>query len=291
MTDPFYDKEHVFEQGRRLAIAFGEHVSGPDHLLEFTANYLDFRSGLPREETAWDDGATLSEEQKHATLDVARNWQMAEDTVPPGQNYDSIVILGAHRASLMPRVDHGVTLHDQLRPSLGLIALACFRPIHPKEGVDNELVSTEMDLALDLLQTRIGGSFNLFAAGAWDDLPDEPLRPDEHKHALSVVGSIGHTAVTVLSGSVPVGSERATTASTLKTLGSYLGHHDLNLLFVTTSLARPYQAIQIRNILGEQDVVGVCPASLRGMNSTEPDAQFRILLQEIGATIKNTFGN
>jgi hypothetical protein len=264
-----------------------ENAPDADALLQFAETRLDFRSGRPREDTDWNEGDPLTLEQKTATLKVANSWNMLKTTLPTN-TYDQLVILGAHKASLAPRIQHAVELQGEQIDQAGYIILSCFRPTHPKEEVDNKAIDTELDLAVDLLENGLEAPFEVESVSAWDDLPNDTERA-VGEYAVAYIGHLGVHNATFISGSVPGHSSRATTISTLGSLRTYLDKPSLRLLFVTTSLHLPYQSIQISQVMRdfELEVVGVAYESLNGLSVESPDAKFRAVLQEIGATIKN----
>lgn len=262
-----------------------------DSLLSFAQSTLEFRSGLAREDTPWDYGAALTTRQKAATLAVATQWNMLESTVPgPDDTFDTIVVLGAHKQTLDLRMQHAAKLYHTASE---LMILSCYRPIHPKEGVDQEGVETEADLGKLLLEDDFEQLFQLTGIEAWDDLPTDGERGADQKNAVAMIGRVGLTEATILCGSVPSGIPRATTLSTLETLKSYLGESTPRLLFVTTSLHLPYQHLQIEQVMNEFEyqAVGVAYPSMQNIRPDTPDSVYRMILQEIGGTIKTALGS
>lgn len=273
-----------------LYSAFTGHRQTPevDDLLKLAQTHLEFRAGRPREETPWETGEPLSTDQRVATLEVAHGWSMLETTSPTA-DYDEIVILGAHSESLTPRTRYAVELLKSSAALTGLMVLSCQRPIHPKENVDLDGVKTELDLAVNLLEDESGEDFRLERLEPID-LSDS-VRRQEGEEAVAYVGTLGVRKTMVLSGSLPIGASRATTLSTLTDLRHYLKHQDKSLLFVTTSLHMPYQKLQIAQTMRgvPHEVIGALHPVVEGADIDSPDAVVRMVLQEIGATIKNRF--
>jgi len=186
-----------------LYISFGgTETPNEKTLLDFAGSTLDFRAGRPREDTPWSDGGSLTPSQKQATLDVATRWGMLQ-TTEPHNPYDQLVILGAHRDSLTLRTRHAVELAQQRRDGIAnFIVLSCFRPIHPKEGIDQTEIDNEQELAVSLLQDNIGAKFETETVSSWDDQPDDTERATG-EYGIAYMGKIGLHHATIISGSVP----------------------------------------------------------------------------------------
>jgi hypothetical protein len=272
----------------------GRALMSEQNALALASNHLDFRAGLPREDTPWEVGTPFTTAQKQAAIELTNRWGMLT-TSAPHMPANKIVVLGAHKASLSVRTQYAVDLHgQQLNNGLPseLAVLSCFRELHSKENAPKPGLNTELDLAISLLESELGDKFSYDVATAWDDLPHDTQRK-ESEYGVALSGHIGHTALSFISGSVPSGSERATTWSTLESLRSYLGETSCRILFVTTSLHLPYQSIQISRVMKgyNTEVVGVANARLARLSLDSPDADFRIVLQEVGAAIKNSLGS
>lgn len=249
---------------------------------------LDFRAGLPREETVWEEGNELTLRQRHETLQLAGRWGMLKSTTPE-QPFDRVVVLGGHYDKLKPRMQYALFLRDVFGADPDFVVLCCYRQLHPKEGIDLSHLDTETDLAIELLEASTNESFKLDRLTSWDDSPDDGEKA-VGEFAVALTGSVGPIDATFISGSVPGGHARATTTSTLKSLDTYFDGMSGRTLFVTTSLHKPYQTIQIAEVLGEDsefEVVGINANNQRYPSGYQSDAHFRVILQEIGATIKN----
>lgn len=285
--------EYVAADLEDLSQAFGEQLDTLDNetVLDFAERRLDFRQGRPREDTPWEEGFALSEAQKIETINLAMSWKMINTSFPSGE-FDHIVILGAHKTTLELRTNHATDIYEKNKDQQpGLILLSCFRPMHPKEGVDFSAIDTESDLAVALLEDALSERFKKSTVSCWEDLEGSEQSPADY--AIASVGRIGLVDTVVVSGSIPRGSVRATTMSTLKSLRSYFEDSKPSLLFVTTSLHLPYQALQIQEVMNgiETEVVGISYPNLDKINLDTPDAEFRKVLQEIGATVKNFASN
>ncbi len=261
-----------------------------DMLVEFAQSQLDFRAGRPREDTIWEQGSPFTYEQKQSTLELAHEWGMLK-TTQPASDFETVVVLGAHKPTLTLRTEHALRLTEN-NVGANVLMLACFRDIHPKEGVDDPRLETEADLAFAVLEDGSGTPFILSGIQCWDDISEEYDR-GAGEYGVAFLGSIGARSCAVLSGSVPFGFERATTLSTLESLDTYLAEDTSRLLLVTTSLHIPYQKIQAQKVLGgrEFEFAGVTYQGLDQMSLDSNDAKYRIILQEIGATIKNALIN
>lgn len=284
--------EQILTDSESLYTAFYEEdLRSVDQLLTLANEKLDFRDGLPREETVWEEGDNLTLLQRHATQQVAEKWGMLASSIPQ-KPFERVVVLGGHYERLKPRIQYAVYLQDIYgNAGTDLFVLSCYRPLHPKEGIDLTSLDTEADLAVHLLERNTNQQFIVDSASGWDDDPSAHEK-SRGEYAVALAGRVGTLNATVISGSVPINSQRATTISTLKSLKTYLEGDVDQSLFVTTSLHLPYQSIQIAEVLdgcGEYEVVGMNTSTMVDLSDTSSDAYFRIILQEIGATIKNAF--
>lgn len=267
--------------------ADSEQAPNASDLVECASTFFDFRDGMAREDTDWTNGTGLSTDQKLEVIKIANRWNMLESSRPK-MPCDQIVILGAHRPTLDMRIKYSLDMLSSESDCKDVIVLACFRPIHSKEGVANPEVQTELDLAIDLMEQNTGEKFIIETVTCWDDQPED-LDQQPTEFGVAVCGSLGEINLTFVSGSVPGKSERATTDSTFESMRSLLDRCDARILFVTTSLHLPYQSFQASQRFGDQEweMVGVGYEALTNLSVSSPDYMFRIVLQEIGATIKN----
>jgi hypothetical protein len=254
-------------------------------LLAFASTSLDFRQGRSRENTPWREGEALSARQKVATISLANRWGMFRTTYPQ-KPFDSLVVLGAHRDSLKQRMKHAVNiLAGQDRKDQSLVILSCYRPLLAQEGLNG---GTEYDLALNLAEEDFNGNFIAGSYSCWKDLAHDTNQAIG-EYAVAAFGELAGRSAITISGSVPGESVRATTASTLMSLKTLLEPDKSKMLFVTTSLHLPYQRAQIQKILPNADfeMAGIGYTGLHDINLKSEDYKYRIILQEVGATIKN----
>lgn len=280
--------DNIAEDLGSLYESFTGYMYPSKEQLELFADvFLDFRNGRPREDTPWTEGRRLTVEQKRAVLDIADKWQM-NATSEPIDDYDQIIVPGAHNYTLGLRINRAIEIERNRSGNMpDLTILSCYRPVHPKEQVDDAEISTECDLSIRWLERSMGDEFKPDGVSVWNDQPDGPL--DINAQAVAYSGRTGRSRHLVIAGSPAPGYYRATTSSTLNSLRSILEDARPRLLFVTSSLHLPYQLMQIEKAMDgfQLEAVGVKYEWLGRLSLESDDSNFRVVLQEIGATVKN----